>query len=253
MSNFAVLGPWIWWNWAWKVSEFDVLEEVFWFVFDMNSFCLSFTGARSWPRGLTCALSMWSTQRAGTVSCSASKRTRLRRWRPSRRAAGWNWSARYEIIQNDFFIKNKWKNFQDVQVKYSFAKEVFSLKGYDPFRFHVITFILSWGFLLFGHLKFPHCCLYSLLLPVTLTLSAPRKTCHSCWSPSPMSSWHKEPNKIKIFVHMLLVTSSSVQTFKLPICWSVMLCCRSVMILLLWLFKMKSNALFLFHRRSESN
>lgn len=121
-QTLLFLGPWIWWNWAWKVSEFDVLEEVFWFVVDMNSFCLSFTGARSWPRGLTCALSMWSTQRAGTVSCSASKRTRLRRWRPSRRAAGWNWSARYDIIQNYFFIKYKWKNFQDVQVKIFFCE-----------------------------------------------------------------------------------------------------------------------------------
>lgn len=82
---------------SWNLMSLK-LSDVFWFLFLNKS--ASFTGAGSWPRGLTCALSTWSTQRAGTVSCSASRKTRLRRWRPSRRAAGWNWSARYEGAQN---------------------------------------------------------------------------------------------------------------------------------------------------------
>ncbi len=73
----------------------EVTQQLALVVFVMNTFLLSaLTGARSLPRGLTCALSMWSTQRAGTVSCSASKRTRPGSWRPSRKAPGWNWSAR---------------------------------------------------------------------------------------------------------------------------------------------------------------
>ena len=68
-----------------KYSSNDLTQAL-----DVNAFMISLTGVRSWPRGSTCVLSMLSTQRAGTASCSASKRTRPGRWRPSRRAAGWN-------------------------------------------------------------------------------------------------------------------------------------------------------------------
>lgn len=82
---------------------------------------------------------------------------------------------------------------------------------------NVISFLLRFRHYLYisDHLEFPLSCLYSLLLPVTLTSSAPRRTCHSCWSPSPTSSWHKVLTKIKIFVHTLLVMLSSVHTVEL--------------------------------------
>ncbi len=56
-------------------------------------------GARSWLRELMCVSSTLSTPRAETASCSAFRRTRSRNWRPSRRAPGLSWNARYKIIQ----------------------------------------------------------------------------------------------------------------------------------------------------------
>lgn len=101
------------------------------------------------------------------------------------------------------------------------------------------------------HLELPLSCLYSLLLPVTLTSSAPRRTCHSCWSPSPTSSWHKVLTKIKIFVHTLLVGLSSVHTqlSNVQVSW-----CAVTQ----WWFSsfdcLKWNQThFFFHRRSESD
>ncbi len=68
--------------------------------------CLSFKwrivlllGARSWLRELMCVSSTLSTQRAETASWSAFRRTRSRNWKPSRRAPGLSWNARYKIIQ----------------------------------------------------------------------------------------------------------------------------------------------------------
>lgn len=71
-----------------------------WTASPVNSFSLTFyifslQGARSWPRELTCASSMWSTQRAERASCSASRRTRRGSWRPRPRTPGWSSSARY--------------------------------------------------------------------------------------------------------------------------------------------------------------
>lgn len=62
-------------------------------------------------------------------------------------------------------------------------------------------------------------CPGSLLLPAGVTLSAPRRTSLSCWSQSPMSSWHKAPDKINMFVDMLLVAFQSVHTHTLKFCW----------------------------------
>ena len=61
---------------------------------------------------------------------------------------------------------------------------------------------------------------HSPLLPVMLTSSAPRRTCHSCWSPSPTSSWHKALSNKDICTHAArhVVICSNVNFDKVSWC-----------------------------------
>lgn len=66
-------------------------------------------GARSWLRELMCVLSILSTQRAETASCSVLRRMRRKNWRPRSRAPGLSLNARYENLEIDgfYFFMNK--------------------------------------------------------------------------------------------------------------------------------------------------
>ena len=104
-------------------------------------------------------------------------------------------------------------------------------------------------FLFVVWLKFP-IFLYSLLLPVRLTSSAPRKTSHSSWSPSPMSSWHKLLTRIKKYLYTHCLSYCHLSTHvNVKMSWSAVT---------QWWFSsfdcLKWNQKhFLFHRRSESD
>lgn len=126
---------------------------------------------------------------------------------------------RHQIKSSIFFRYKRVISVAILSSKKQRCNSVWNRNGLPVLIFmHLYIFLYD----LFNHLKIPLSCLYSLLLPVMLTSSAPRRTCHSCLSLSPTSSWHKELNKRKTFVHTLLVMLSSVHTFWMFDCHDVL-------------------------------